>query len=297
MIELAFEFHAMGGPNEIRLVGTDEHTLRDAAQSAIGEVRRIEYKYSRYQSQSIVSRINALAGTGTMVAVDTETAGLFDFASRLFEVSGGLFDISSGVLRRVWDFRNPVVPSARDVQALLPLIGWDKVHWCDSRIQLPSVGMEVDFGGFGKEYAADRASDALRLKGVMHGYINLGGDIRVVGPRSDLTHWQFGIRHPRQANALIRTVALGGGALTSSGDYERFFEIGGRRYCHVLDPRTGWPVSYWQSVSAVAPTCAGAGSLCTIAMLMGAMGLAFLEEQSVPYVAVTADEQLYCRSE
>ncbi len=296
MIELAFEFHAMGGANEIHLVGTDELTLRDAAQSAIDEVRRIEHKYSRYNPQSIVSRINALAGTGTTLAVDTETAGLFDFASRLFEISAGLFDISSGVLRRVWDFRRPVVPSASDVQALLPLIGWDKVCWCDSHIELPSVGMEVDFGGFGKEYAADRAADILRLKGILHGYINLGGDIRVLGPRSDLSPWQFGIRHPRQANALISSIALAGGALASSGDYERFFETGGRRYCHVLDPRTGWPVSYWQSVSVVAPSCAGAGALCTIVMLMGEEGLAFLERQSVPYVAVTADGQLHCRS-
>jgi len=294
LIKLAFEFDAMGGSNEIRLVGTDERTLRNAAQSAIGEVRRIEHKYSRYNPQSIVSRINALAGSGTTVAVDTETAGLFDFANRLFEISGGLFDISSGVLRRAWDFRNPVVPSARDVQALLPLIGWDKVHWRDSHIQLPSAGMEIDLGGFGKEYAADRAADILRLKGVMHGYINLGGDIRVVGPQSDLTPWQFGIRHPRQANAVISTIALGCGALASSGDYERFFETGGRRYCHVLDPRTGWPVSYWQSVSAVAPTCAGAGSLCTMVMLMGEQGLQLLKDQALVYVAVDVAGVLHC---
>ncbi len=294
MIELAFEFHAMGGSNEIRLMGTDELSLRDAAQSAISEVRRIEHKYSRYNPQSIVSRINALAGSGTTVAVDSETAGLFDFASRLFEISGGLFDISSGVLRRVWDFRCPVVPSASDVQALLPLIGWDKVHWCDSHIELPSVGMEIDFGGFGKEYAADRASDILRLKGILHGYINLGGDICVLGPRSDLSPWQFGIRHPRQANAVISSIALGSGALASSGDYERFFETGGRRYCHVLDPRTGWPVSYWQSVSVVGPTCAGAGALCTMAMLMGEEGRELLKDQALVYVAVDVAGVLHC---
>jgi len=153
---------------------------------------------------------------------------------------------------------------------------------------LPQAGMEVDFGGFGKEYAADRAAALLRSAGVSGGYVNLGGDISVLGPRGDGSGWRLGIRHPRRDCALVDTLELGAGALATSGDYERYFEAGGVRYCHVLDPRSGWPVRYWQSVSVVAPTCAAAGAACTVAMLLGEHGLAFIREQSLPLLAIDA---------
>ncbi len=179
--------------------------------------------------------------------------------------------------------------------ALLPLIGWQQVHWHAHHIRLPRAGMELDFGGFGKEYAADRAAEVLRAAGVQHGFVNLGGDIRVVGPRADGQPWRFGIQHPRQGEGhTIASVEMSTGALATSGDYERFFEHEGRRYCHILDPRTGWPVgcghpascvpprqaggraascgqaaASWASISVTAPACTAAGALSTIAMLKG----------------------------
>lgn len=118
--------------------------------------------------------------------------------------------------------------------------------------------------------------------------MNLGGDIRVIGPRADGTPWTLGIQHPRQPGRVIAGLALAGGALATSGDYERFFEFDGQRYCHILNPRHGWPARGWQSVSVVAPLCLAAGALATVAMLMEDAAPAFLQRQGVDYLAVDA---------
>jgi FAD:protein FMN transferase len=286
MKSCGFEFTAMSSACEIRLDGDDEPALAEAARRAIDEVRRIETKYSRYRDDSIVSRINAAAGSDDAVEVDAETNALLDFAGALHALSDGLFDITSGVLRRVWDFRNARLPEPAALAALLPLIGWPQVSWQHGRIRLPRAGMELDFGGFGKEYAADRAMAVLAAAGQRHGFVNLGGDIRVLGPRADGSAWRFGIQHPRVARGTIASVDMLEGALASSGDYERFFEHDGRRYCHILDPRSGWPVSAWASISVTAPACVAAGALSTIAMLKGEHALDFLATQRATFLAV-----------
>lgn len=266
--------------------GEGEPVLALAVGAAINEVRRIEAVYSRYRADSVVSRINAAAGGSEAVFVDGETASLLNFAAQLHAASDGLFDITSGVLRRVWDFRAKRVPSDADLQQLLPLIGWAHVEWTGQAIRLPHAGMEVDFGGFGKEYAADRAMSVLYANGQRHGYVNLGGDIRVLGPRADGGAWRFGIQHPRQEEGTIASVELRDGALATSGDYERYFERDGQRYCHILDPHTGWPVNHWASISVTAPACVAAGALTTIAMLKGASALDFLAAQATTGLAV-----------
>jgi FAD:protein FMN transferase len=283
-------FDAMASACELQLEGSAMPVLETAAATAEAEVRRIEAKYSRYRSDSVVSRINAGAGAAQAVTVDEETAALLDFAGQLHAQSGGAFDITSGVLRRAWNFRSCVPPAPQAVQALLPLIGFGAVERPDRhRVRLPQAGMEVDFGGFGKEYAADRAAAVLRAAGVACGFVNLGGDIRVVGAHRDGSPWRFGIQHPRRPAETIASVELCDGALATSGDYERFFEHGGVRYCHVLDPRTGWPVRHWQSVSATAPLAVAAGALCTIAMLLGADAPAFLAAQQADHLLVDSD--------
>ncbi len=293
MIEGSFEFHALGGPCALRLVAADEAVLQRAGQAAAAEVRRIEAKYSRYRPDSVVSQLQARAGHGEPLEVDDETIGLLDFAGRLFELSEGRFDATSGVLRRAWDFRAGRLPGAAEVAALLPLIGWTQVRRRGRQVELLQPGMELDFGGFGKEYAADRAAAVLREAGVAGGTVNLGGDLRVLGPRADGDPWRLGIRHPRDAAALLGEVELAAGALATSGDYERFIEVDGRRYAHVLDARTGWPVAHWRSVSVVAPSCAAAGAVCTLAMLAGAAAPSLLEAQGVPWLAMDAAGQVH----
>jgi thiamine biosynthesis lipoprotein len=296
--DLAFGFHAMGGPGEIRIAGLPEDRAGMAAAKAVEEVRRIESVYSRYRPDSIVSRLNAAAG-GEALPVDDETAALLDFGATLHAESGGRFDLTSGVLRRAWDFRSGRVPTAAAIAALLPLVGWARVEWPSTdapsprRLRLPVAGMELDFGGIGKEYAADRAASVLGALGVDHGWVNLGGDIRVVGPQPDGRPWSFGIAHPRHQGAVIAGVSLAAGALATSGDYERYLEVDGQRFGHLLDSRTGWPASDWQSVSVVAPACMAAGAAASIAMLMGPQAPGWLESQGLDYLAIDAGGRLH----
>jgi thiamine biosynthesis lipoprotein len=291
--DIGFRFSAMACDCEVRIAGMSRRKAEPLAKLAIAEVQRIESKFSRYRAASVVSRINSAAGDGRAVDVDAETAHLLDFAATLFAMSDGLFDATSGTLRKAWDFRAKRLPDAGQVLALLPLVGWQHVRWKDRRIELPIAGMELDFGGFGKEYAADRAATLLQQHGVRHGMVNLGGDIRLVGPRPGDAAWALGVQHPREERRMLATLSLGAGALATSGDYERFFELDGVRYCHVLNPRTGWPVQGWRSVSVVAPACLAAGALTTIAMLKGDDALAFLAGQKVGYLAVDATGQIH----
>lgn len=292
-IELGFEFTAMACPCALRLVGDSEAMLRSAAEAAIAEVRRIEATYSRYRSDSVVGRINAAAGSGLAVEVDDETAALLSFAARLYEDSSGRFDITSGVLRRAWDFRSGRVPTPAQIDALRPLVGWHQVHWDGRHLALPRSGMEIDLGGIGKEYAADRAAARLAEHGVAAGFVDLGGDMVILGPRGDGSAWRLAIQHPRQPEGLLAEVDLRGGALATSGDYARGFVVAGRRYSHLLDARTGWPVQRWQSVSVLAPTCTAAGALATVAMLLGDDALAFLRQQQQAFIAVRDDSACF----
>ncbi len=292
MLVFGISFAAMASRCEIRLAAADEAQARSRAQFAIDEVRRLETKYSRYRDDSIVSRINAAAGS-EWTECDEETAALFGYADALFQASGGLFDITSGVLRKAWDFRQVRVPNEQELAPLLALIGWHKVERDAGRIRLPTSGMEIDFGGFGKEYAADRAAAVLAAQGVQSGYVNLGGDLRILGPQPNGEAWPIGIQDPRKADGLIATIPVSSGALTTSGDYERFFELEGRRYCHILDPRTGQPVTAWRSVSVLAPLAIAAGSCSTIAMLKQAAALPFLEQTGMAYLAVDHEGKLH----
>lgn len=289
--EFGIDFGAMASRCEVRLLAADLAEARRLAQAAIDEVRRIEAKYSRYRDDSVTSRINR--GAGAWVGVDAETASLLAFGAALWRDSGGRFDLTSGVLRRAWDFKARRVPSAAEIEALLPCVGWDKVEIeggeTEARVRFVQAGMEIDFGGIGKEYAADRAATMLRARGAVHGFVNLGGDVRAFGPQADGSAWRIGIQHPRKPEVLLGRVEVSQGGVATSGDYERYFEHDGQRYCHILDPRTGWPAVHWQSVTVAAPACVAAGACTTVAMLMPVeQALEFLRGQGVQYFAVTA---------
>lgn len=283
-----FPFMAMAASCEVLLFAASPADAQAAAKTAIEEVQRIERKYSRFRDDSILSAINRRAGHDA-IAVDGETAALIDFAQTAHTQSEGAFDITSGVLRRAWDFRPtsaPRLPTPAEVQALLPLVGWNKVIWQRPRIRLPHPECELDFGGLAKEYAADRAASLLMQRGIKHGLLNLGGDVRVFGGQPEGTPWRVAIAHPRHPDRLLASVALREGALATSGDYERFFEVNGRRYCHLLDSRTGWPVEQLQAASVVAPLAIVAGSLASIAMLRGEAAVPLLKSSAESYLLV-----------
>lgn len=293
MAAYRFEFKAMGGGCEVLLCASDEEGVQAAVKAAVAEVHRIEQKYSRYRPDSIVSQINQAAGSGLWSECDPETQWLFDYADTLYRSSDGLFDITSGVLRRAWDFNAGIVPDISALQPLMPLIGWQHVERDGTRVRLTLSGMEVDFGGFGKEYAADSAATLLARLGFKHGYVNLGGDVRVIGPQPDGQAWLMAIQDPRKRNGVIATVPMQGGGLATSGDYEKFFEKDGLRYCHILNPFTGMPVSHWRSVSIMAPLAIAAGSYSTIAMLKEEDALAWLGQSGFSYLAQSHSGEIF----
>lgn len=280
-----FPFTAMATDCELVLEADDAGQVRAGAEAAMAEVRRIERKYSRYAPSSWLSRLNAAAGVQA-VPCDTETRALLDYADTLYRSSQGLFDITAGVLRQAWDFRTPRVPAAAELAAVRARIGWSLVRRDEGSVYLPQPGMEIDLGGFGKEYAADRAAAVLRQCGLQRGYVNLAGDLHVIGPRADGRPWIIGIRDPFDRDRLAASIPIMQGGLATSGDYERGFEIDGRRYGHVLNPRTGMPVSHWRSVSVLAANALMAGSCSTIAMLLEADGLRFLRDSGLDHLAI-----------
>jgi thiamine biosynthesis lipoprotein len=280
-----FAFRAMGCPCELRLFGADPARTAEVARAAQAEVARLERKYSRYRDDSLTAAIARSAGDPGGIEVDAETAALLDYADTSHRESGGLFDVTSGVLRRAWNFRSGRLPSDEEVEAARRLVGWSRVRWRSPRLVLPTAGMELDFGGYVKEYAVDRVAALARGLGVRHGLVDLGGDLAAIGPHPDGSPWIVGIRDPRARGRAFASVPLASGAIATSGDYERGMVVCGRRYGHVLDPTTGRPVVGLASVSALAPQCLVAGTATTVAMLRGERdGPRWLADLGLPHL-------------
>lgn len=277
----AGRFMAMASPCDVLVEDVPQAVARNILDRVAACAWRIERKYSRYRAGSVVHQINARAGEP--IEVDDETAKLLDFADALTSLSEGRFDITSGVLRRAWTFDGGSrVPTQLQIDALLPLIGWHRVSWSRRTLRL-EPGMEVDFGGIGKEYAVDTAVAAANT--VAPGVsclVNFGGDVAVTNPRRDGQAWRVGIESADRPGMTRELVPLVCGALATSGDSRRFLINDGRRYSHILDARTGWPVpDAPRSATVAADTCTQAGSMTTLAMLHGAQANAFLQNSGL----------------
>lgn len=273
----------MGSPCQIRLRAASLAQAEALCQPLIQEALRFEAKYSRYLPTSLVSQINRAAGAPHNL--DTEAAAIIDYAAQLFVQSDGLFDITSGLLRQAWDFFTAKVPSAHLIQALLPNIGWQRVDWQNPVLSLPA-GMQIDLGGIVKEYAADALAQCAQAQGIKQGLIELGGDIRVFGDSA----WPIGISDPRQPNRPLFQLKLEAGGFATSGNYQRYFMYQGQRYSHILNPRTGWPVVTPAGVSVIADNCLLAGSVSTLALLMGEKQcLDWLYDLGLPFLCVFND--------
>ena len=279
----------MGSPCELTLFASGADDAQRAIEAVTQDVERLEQRYSRYRATSLLSQINCIAEAGGGIDVDEETAGLLNYAATCFETSGGLFDVTSGLLRKAWNFSAGVLPERGAVDALLARVGWDKLRWKPPHLGFPVRGMELDLGGVVKEYAADRAAALCREAGVRGGFVNLGGDIAIVGPRPDGDVWRIGLAHPREPGQTMTTIALRAGAVASSGDYERCIVVDGKRYGHILNPRTGQPIAHLAAVTVVGDLCVVAGGASTIAMLKDADGPRWLEALGLPHLWVGVD--------
>ncbi|MBA2482986.1 MAG: FAD:protein FMN transferase [Nitrosomonas sp.] len=279
----------MGSPCAVQLYANTYKKAKQAEDIVIADVQRLEERYSRYRDDSFLTEINRVAAAGGSISVDAETAGLLDYASTCYRESDGLFDITSGILRQAWNFKSDKLPSEASIQRLLNKVGWNKLHWQLPVLSFPVAGMEIDFGGIVKEYAVDRAAALCWDMGIQHGMINLGGDIKIIGPHANGSPWCIGIRHPRHKHDILQTLEMHNGALASSGDYERCIELNGVKYGHVLNPKTGWPVKRMASVSVIGNFCVIAGSASTIGMLKEDKGPVWLGELGLPHLWVDVD--------
>ncbi len=275
-------FQAMASPCEILLDTQDQQLAIELTQLAQREALRIQHKFSRYEQGNSLWQINQAAGRN--LSLDDETALLINFADHCYHLSDGMFDISSGCLRRAWTFNgSDQLPPQQAIDRLLPLVGWDKVSWQNPQLQMPA-GMELDLGGIGKEYAVDRVLQLLCQRCDFPLLINFGGDLAVSGPRAQGQPWRVGIEavttSGNEQAASGKLLEISAGALATSGDSRRYLLHQGKRYSHILNPITGWPVEQApRSVTVAAGSCLQAGMLATFALLQGAAAEQFLTEQ------------------
>jgi thiamine biosynthesis lipoprotein len=271
----------MASPCEVLVSERDRELAARITTVVAGEAARIEAKFSRYRSGNAIDAINSAGGR--TVTVDDETARLLDYAAQLFELSDGKFDVTSGVLRRAWRFDgSDRLPSREAVEALRSLVGWQKVRWRAPDLTL-EPGMEIDLGGIGKEYAVDRAAALVRPLSERC-LLNFGGDLLALGPQAGGRPWRIGVESLHANGTAAKEIEVHVGALATSGDTRRFLLKDGKRYSHILDPITGWPIDDApRSVTVAAPTCTEAGMLATLALLRGGEAEAFLKAQGARY--------------
>lgn len=287
-----YSFHAMGSPCHVQFYSPNKKLAQRAKKVLKQCVQTLEQRYSRYRDDSLISQINDSAGLGKATPIDAETAALLGYAEQCYQESDGLFDVTSGILRQLWSLDKTRLPTEAEREQLLPLIGWNKLEWSADSVYLPLKGMQLDFGGIVKEYAADSVVRGLQQLGINSGLVELGGDIKVIGPLPNGDGWPVAIRDPRKPETLIVQLNLKAGALASSGDYERFQMIEGVRYSHLLNPKTAMPVTGLQGVSVISEHCVIAGSVATIAMLKAEQGLSWLKNNEVSYFCCSSDGQI-----
>ena len=289
------EFTAMGGiPVHVKAYDVTTATHAAAFEEVRREVERLEATMSVYQPASPISRANA----GEAVALDDETAGVVAAALRLAEETGGAFDPTVKPVLALWKAatRTGEVPTDAALGAARARTGIARIH-LDSRrgtteLRLDS-GAALDLGGIAKGFFADVGVAVLRRHGVRRGLVELGGDLVVFDDRTRPQPFRLGVRHPIQHGALLGSVEVSGGGVVTSGDYERGYLIGDRRFNHIVDPRTGRPTEGVHSVTLVAATGVRADALATGVLVMGAgPGMAFVERTpDVEAVMVVADPE------
>jgi FAD:protein FMN transferase len=270
----------MGTTVDITVVSTDEAKAHDAISAAFGEIRRIDALLSTYREDSELSKVNQAAGSQP-VSVSPEVMAVVKEASRIAELTEGAFNIALGPALSLWDVTGQNrIPLAAELETLRPLLKFADIDVDEAKrtIFLPRGGMRIDVGGIGKGYAADQAEQILRRHGIASAVIAVAGDVKVFGHKPDGRFWHIGIRHPRRHDPPLAEIDLIDEAISTSGDYERFFMKDGRRYHHILDPTTLMPADRSQSVTVIAKKAILTDALATGVFVMGPdEGMALIE--------------------
>jgi thiamine biosynthesis lipoprotein len=290
---------AIMGTSIVVELWADERVAGEAAIAAVmDEMRRIDRTMSPFKEDSELSRINREAYAAP-VPVSVEMARLIVRAAEFSELSGGAFDITYAAVGHLYDYRNRVRPGDEELEKARAAIGWRGLV-LDSQartVRFAKPGMRIDLGGFAKGHAVDNATAILRRRGIAHGMVSAGGDSRVIGDRRGRP-WTIGVRDPRRPGQVAAMLPLEDVSISTSGDYERYFDADGTRFHHLIDPATGKSPREIQSVTVLADDGLTSEALSKIVFVLGVeRGMALVESQSgVDAVVVDAAGALHFSS-
>ncbi len=263
----------MGSRFDITVIAATEKESDAYIQIAIDEIKRIETLISSWDPNSQTSFINKNAGIQP-VKVNTELFELIERAIKISKLTDGAFDISYASMDRIWKFDGSMtkMPSGDAIEKSVAKVGYHNIVLDKKRVTvyLSKKGMKIGFGAIGKGYAADKAKKLLQEKGVKGGIINASGDMNTWGTQTNGNPWKVGITNPMNKNKIFALFPLDNSAVVTSGNYEKYVLLDGKRYTHIIDPRTGYPSSGIVSVSVFAPSAELADALATSVFVMGA---------------------------
>ncbi|MBX2923229.1 MAG: FAD:protein FMN transferase [Chitinophagaceae bacterium] len=262
----------MGSRFDITIVDKDTASAEANIDTIIAEIARIENLISDWKPHSQVSQVNQHAGIAP-VKVDKEVFDLTERAIRLSEITNGAFDISFAAMDRIWKFDGSMtsMPTPEAIKKSVAKVGYKNIilDRKNSTIFLKLKGMKIGFGATGKGYAADKCRDMMLTKGVTAGIVNASGDMNAWGSQPDGSSWNIGITHPIDIGRLFAIVPLHDGAVVTSGSYEKFVEFNGKRYAHIINPKTGYPATGLCSVTVFGASAELANGLSTSIMVLG----------------------------
>jgi thiamine biosynthesis lipoprotein len=279
----------MGTRVSVELWHEDEQTGLALVERVLDEYRRIDSAMSTYRDDSEISRINREAAQGA-VSVGNELLDLIQVSLGLSRASDGAFDISYESVGYLYDFRAHRRPDAAAIRAAIDSVDYRQIliDADAGTLRFGRPGMRINLGGIAKGYAVERGGEILREAGVEYALLNAGGDTRVIGDRRGQP-WIIGIRHPRLEDAVVTRLPVVDEAISTSGDYERFFEEGGRRYHHILNPATGEPTETLLSATVIGPDATLTDGLATTVFVLGAAAGLALVDRYPAYEAIVVE--------
>jgi thiamine biosynthesis lipoprotein len=297
MYKVSVTKYLMGTTVETTARSTDINYCKEALVAAYSEIERVENLLSCQKDSSEISEINRASGIHP-VKVSYETLEMLKRAKAYCKKYNGIFDITVGPLTNLWGFssdREVVLPDEKTIKDLLKLVNYNDIfiNEKDTTVFLPTKGMSIDLGGIAKGYAVDRASAVLKKLGITNFIIKAGGDIYVSGTKEENTLWKVGIKDPRHSNDIIAKFDLKDYAVSTSGDYERFKIINGKRYHHILDPGTGYPGMLSESATILAPASEEADATSTYIFLLGWEKTLSDKSMNFPILIVSSDGTIH----
>ena len=262
----------MGSRFDITVVAKDSTEANNYIDTAVAEITRIETLISSWDAHSQTSEINRNAGIKP-VKVDTELFQLIERAIGISKLTDGAFDISYASMDNIWQFDGSMteMPSEEEITASVSKVGFKNIilDKTNSTVYLKLAGMKIGFGAIGKGYAADKTKELLISKGVPAGIINASGDMNTWGKQPNGSEWKVAITNPLDKNKAFALLPITDGAVVTSGNYEKYVNFNGKRYTHIIDPRSGYPSSGIVSVTVFAPKAELADALATSVFVMG----------------------------